>query len=97
MFNFSLFRSWTFVIICISCFSNNLGWFIPSVYLPGNLIVVKLYIVSLSLSTLAHAERVGVPKNQVPFLVSINGIAGMVGRLFFGWIGDHPKVRFLFY
>ena len=49
----------------------------------------------LSLITVAHAELVGIPKNQIPFLLSISGIAGMVGRLLFGSIADHPKVMCL--
>ena len=51
---------------------------------------------SINLSSSAHAERVGIAKHQIPFLLSISGIAGTVGRLFFGWIGDHPKVKWLY-
>jgi len=37
IFKFSLFRSPTFVVVCISSFFQSIGWFVPFVYLAGNL------------------------------------------------------------
>jgi hypothetical protein len=38
LFKFSLFRSPTFVVICVSSFFQSFGWLVPLMYLAGNLI-----------------------------------------------------------
>lgn len=38
LFKFSLFRSPTFVVICVSSFFQSFGWLVPFMYLAGNLI-----------------------------------------------------------
>ncbi|KAK4008227.1 hypothetical protein OUZ56_013378 [Daphnia magna] len=78
LFKFSLFRSPTFVVVCVSSFFQSIGWFVPSVYLT------------------AHATKMGIPKGEAPFLLSVIGIASMIGRIFNGWLADQPCVNLLF-
>lgn len=34
----------------------------------------------------------GIPKGEAPFLLSVIGIASMIGRIFNGWLADQPCV-----
>ena len=96
LFKFSLFRSPTFVVICVSSFFQSFGWLVPFMYLAGNLI----YLLHKNIATnnnycvveLAHAVNMGIPKEEASFLLSIVGICNMMGRIVNGWLSDHPKV-----
>ncbi|XP_057375695.1 monocarboxylate transporter 13-like [Daphnia carinata] len=78
LFKFSLFRSQTFVVVCVSSFFQSIGWFVPSVYLT------------------AHATKMGIPKIEASFLLSVIGMSNMIGRIFNGWLADQPWVNVLF-
>lgn len=40
----------------------------------------------------AHAVQMGSSKESASFLLSIIGISSTFGRIFLGWLSDHPKV-----
>lgn len=102
IFKFSLFRSPSFVVICISSFFQSIGWFVPFIYLAGidDTFVHFTNLISLmtngtiddAIFFVAHAVDIGATKESASFLISIVGISSMIGRLINGWLADRPKV-----
>ena len=85
-FDFTLFRDIPFALFCLSSFITSLGYNAP-----------YLYIVSWGTKELGFEAESGFTYNAA-WLPSIIGVGNIVGRLFWGFIADIPKVsRMLLY
>jgi len=62
--------------------------------LAGFLSLLALFVPFMFLP--AYAESIGVDKGSQATLVSTIGFVNCVGRIFCGWVSDHPKVDALF-
>ena len=82
MFDFSLFKSPTFILLSTAGMLSLLSLFVPFYFLPS-------YISK-------NADKFGLDEDAVSsvqsFIMSLIGICNTIGRLIAGWISDRPKV-----